>query len=220
MLSGIVGADHTYHNVFKGWAYVEEITKLCREYKVCWNSAKNEIWGITISTFPFILTYPLFVRPYIGSLTHLGNIRALWWKILFYTCVLQEPYQGFWGKRSVSFESKYHQFFNSFSSNDAYPSPKKYTEGKWALEEVYCVEVEEGTMNCCNDKRKSILSPKEHLHKNGKASPHYSEDGWLKPAPNGQAPVHGTYDWWKYKDVYAWAKLWILLPPVTELEDD
>ena len=30
MMSCIVGAEHTYHNVFKGWASVEEITKLFR----------------------------------------------------------------------------------------------------------------------------------------------------------------------------------------------
>ena len=35
MLSCIVGADHTFHNVFKGCAYIEEITKLFREDKVC-----------------------------------------------------------------------------------------------------------------------------------------------------------------------------------------
>ena len=35
MLSYIVGAEHTYHNVFKGWAYIDEITKLFREDKVC-----------------------------------------------------------------------------------------------------------------------------------------------------------------------------------------
>ena len=34
MLSCIVGVEHTCHNVFKGWAYIEEITKLCREDKV------------------------------------------------------------------------------------------------------------------------------------------------------------------------------------------
>ena len=35
MLSCIVVSEHTCHNVFKGWAYVEEITKLCREDMVC-----------------------------------------------------------------------------------------------------------------------------------------------------------------------------------------
>ena len=35
MLSYIVGAEHIFHNVFKGWAYIEEVTKLCREDKVC-----------------------------------------------------------------------------------------------------------------------------------------------------------------------------------------
>ena len=34
ILSCTVGSDHTFHNVFKGWAYIEEITKLCREDKV------------------------------------------------------------------------------------------------------------------------------------------------------------------------------------------
>ena len=29
MLSCIFGADHTCHNMFKGWSYIEEITKLC-----------------------------------------------------------------------------------------------------------------------------------------------------------------------------------------------
>ena len=29
MLSFIVGAYHIFHNVFKGWASIEEITKLC-----------------------------------------------------------------------------------------------------------------------------------------------------------------------------------------------
>ena len=35
MLSCIVGSEHTYHNMFKGWEYIEEKTKLCREEKVC-----------------------------------------------------------------------------------------------------------------------------------------------------------------------------------------
>ena len=35
MLSYIVGEEHTCHNVFKGWAYIEEINKLCIEDKVC-----------------------------------------------------------------------------------------------------------------------------------------------------------------------------------------
>ena len=35
MLSFIVVAEHTCHNVFKGWSYIKEITKLCREDKVC-----------------------------------------------------------------------------------------------------------------------------------------------------------------------------------------
>ena len=35
MLSYIVGEEHTFHNVFKGWAYIDEITKLFIEYKVC-----------------------------------------------------------------------------------------------------------------------------------------------------------------------------------------
>ena len=35
MLSYIVGAYHTCHNGFKGWEYIEEITKLFREDKVC-----------------------------------------------------------------------------------------------------------------------------------------------------------------------------------------
>ena len=34
MLFCIVGAEHTCHNVFKGWASIEEITKLCIEDKV------------------------------------------------------------------------------------------------------------------------------------------------------------------------------------------
>ena len=35
MLSFIVGSDHTCSNVLNGWAYIEEMTKLCIEYKVC-----------------------------------------------------------------------------------------------------------------------------------------------------------------------------------------
>ena len=35
MLSCIVGAYYTFHNVFNGWAYIEEITKLFRRDKVC-----------------------------------------------------------------------------------------------------------------------------------------------------------------------------------------
>ena len=35
MLSCIFGSDYTCHNVFKGWASIEEITKLRREDKVC-----------------------------------------------------------------------------------------------------------------------------------------------------------------------------------------
>ena len=60
MLSCIVGAEHTCHNVFKGWAHIEEINKLFREDTVCLISVKTEIWRITISKFPFILTYPPF----------------------------------------------------------------------------------------------------------------------------------------------------------------
>ena len=43
MMSFIVVAEHTYRNVFKRWAYIEEITKLCREDKVCSISVKTEI---------------------------------------------------------------------------------------------------------------------------------------------------------------------------------
>ena len=74
MLSFIFGSEHTCHNVFKGWASIEEITKLRREDKVCWISVKTEIWEITISNFPFIMNSPLFVPRYIGSLPSLGNI--------------------------------------------------------------------------------------------------------------------------------------------------
>ena len=35
IMSCIVGADHTFHNVFEGWASIEKITKMCREDKVC-----------------------------------------------------------------------------------------------------------------------------------------------------------------------------------------
>ena len=35
ILSCIFGEEHNCHNVFKGWEYIEEITKLCREDKVC-----------------------------------------------------------------------------------------------------------------------------------------------------------------------------------------
>ena len=35
MLACVVGKEHTCRNVFKGWAFIEEITKLCREDKVC-----------------------------------------------------------------------------------------------------------------------------------------------------------------------------------------
>ena len=47
MLSCIFGVDHTCHNVFKGCASIEKITKLCREDKVCLNGVKTEIWWIT-----------------------------------------------------------------------------------------------------------------------------------------------------------------------------
>ena len=47
--------------------------------------------------------------------------------------------------------------------------PLKYTGGNCALAGIYCIEVEEGIRNCCNDKILSILSSKAHLHKNGKA---------------------------------------------------
>ena len=60
ILSFIVGSYNTCHNLFKGWAYIEEITKLWIEDKVCWISVKTEIWGITISNFAFIITPPLF----------------------------------------------------------------------------------------------------------------------------------------------------------------
>ena len=88
MLSCIFGVEHKCHNVFKGWEYIEEITKLCREDRVCLISVKTEIWGITISKFPFILTSTLFL-PYVGYLLPLGNIQALWWKLSFSTCVIQ-----------------------------------------------------------------------------------------------------------------------------------
>ena len=35
IMSCIFGEEHTCHNVFKWWEYIEEITKLCREGKVC-----------------------------------------------------------------------------------------------------------------------------------------------------------------------------------------
>ena len=35
ILSCIVGADHTCHNVFKGCSSIEEINKLCRVDNVC-----------------------------------------------------------------------------------------------------------------------------------------------------------------------------------------
>ena len=35
MLSFIVGAEYTCHNLFKEWASIEEINKLYREDKVC-----------------------------------------------------------------------------------------------------------------------------------------------------------------------------------------
>ena len=38
MLYCIVGAEHTCHNVFKGWEYIKEITELFKEDKVCLNS--------------------------------------------------------------------------------------------------------------------------------------------------------------------------------------
>ena len=43
ILSCIFGAEHTYHNFLKGWAYIEVITKLCREDKVRSISVKTEI---------------------------------------------------------------------------------------------------------------------------------------------------------------------------------
>ena len=81
MLSCIVWEEHTFHNVFKWWKYIQKITKLCREDKVCWNSVKTEIWLVNISKFPFILISPLSVPPYIGSLPPLGKMHALLWKI-------------------------------------------------------------------------------------------------------------------------------------------
>ena len=95
ILSYIVVAQHTCHNVFKGWASIEKINKLCREDKVFRISVKTEIWGITISKHPFILTSPLFVPPCIGYLPTLVNIHDLWWKPSFSTCVLQESDQFF-----------------------------------------------------------------------------------------------------------------------------
>ena len=35
IMSCIVGSDNTCHNVFNGWAYIEEKPKLCRDDKVC-----------------------------------------------------------------------------------------------------------------------------------------------------------------------------------------
>ena len=95
-----------------------------------------------------------------------------------------------------------------------YPSPWKCIEKNRALAGVYCVEAEKGRRNCFNDKRQSIVSSKSYLYKNGKASPHSSVNGWLKPAPHWQDPVHGPYGWWSHKDAYIWSK-WL-----TELEDD
>ena len=68
MLLFIIVAEHTCHNIFKRWEYVEEIIKLRRENKVCWNSTKTEIWVITgelirelISrNFPSLLIPPFF----------------------------------------------------------------------------------------------------------------------------------------------------------------
>ena len=90
ILSFIVGSEHTCHNVFKGWESIEEMNKLCIEDTACRISAKNEIRGITISNLPFILTSPTFVPPYIGPLPPLGNIKDLWRKLSFSTCVLQD----------------------------------------------------------------------------------------------------------------------------------
>ena len=145
ILSWIAEAYHTCHKVFKRWLYIEEIIKLCREDKVCWNSVKTEIWGTTgellSRIFSSFLPPPPFFPPYICSLPPIGNIRALWWKESFSTWVIQESDQAFWGKWSVAFESKSHQVCNSCSSDYAHPSPKIFTEGKFVLSGFYCVQV-------------------------------------------------------------------------------
>ena len=173
--------------MFKGWSSIEEITKLCTEDNMCWIIVKTEIWGITMSKWSFIITSLLFVPPYIGSIPPLGNIHYIWWKLSLSTCVLKESDQGFSGKVSIAFESKYHQFCSAFSSNDAYPLPWKFTEGNCEIAGVCFIKVEELIRNFFNDKILSILSSKENLHKNGKASPRSSEYSWLNLAPHGQA---------------------------------
>ena len=74
---------------------------------------------------------------------------------------------------------------------------------------------EEGTVAII---KYDISFHKRHVfRKNGKASPYSSEDGQLKPAPHGQALVHGPYGWWSHKDVYAWSNLWILFLACTRV---
>ena len=161
-----------------------------------------------------------FSPPYIGFVPPLGNKLSLWWKLSFSTCVLQESDQGFWGKGSVAFETKSHQFYNSFSSNDAYPLPLKFTKVNCVLGIVYCIEVEKGRRNYCNGKIWSILSSKAHLHKIAKPFLIF-----LRMTDSKQPQMYKLrimvrmvddnirMSMSQLKDEY-------YLPPVTELEDD
>ena len=219
--------------MFKRWLYIEEIIKLCREDKVCWNSVKTEIWGITGELIRVLISkdFPSFLlTPFFPTLHWLPSPPSQ------YTCSLVETIilhmrssrirPGFLRERKCYFWIHISPVFHSFYLNGAQPLPKICTEGNYALEGVYYIEVEEGRRNCCSYKRWSILSSRAHLHNNGKSFPHYSEDGQLKPAQRGQDPVNGLYGWLSHKDVYYWAKrlrlflsrnrvrrLWILRSP-------
>ena len=93
-----------------------------------------------------------------------------------------------------------------------YLPPKICTEGICVLSVVYCIDVEDVRRKCWNDKIWSILSSKSNHHTNGKYSTEPSEDGQLKTAQHRRAMLHGTYGWLSHKDIYAWVKLWKLLP--------
>ena len=87
ILSWIAEAYHTCHKVFKRWLYIEEIIKLCREDKVCWNSVKTEIWGITGELIRVLISkdFPSFLlTPFFSTLHWLPSPPSQ------YTCSLVE----------------------------------------------------------------------------------------------------------------------------------
>ena len=70
---------------------------------------------------------------------------------------------------------------------------KNSLRGTMPLQNFIVLKLRKGERTVAMIKLRLIFLSKEHLHKNGKASPNSSEDVQLKPDSHGQAPVHGTY---------------------------